>query len=119
MHVDHPVRVDDAGRTARTSREEHVRDLVHQVLFTAPGERVNRPDFGCGLGRLLWMPNADVLAVATQFLVHGALQRWLGDLIEVRDVRIDNTDSRLTIDVAYVLLETSTAHRERFVKEGP
>ncbi|MEA3189698.1 MAG: uncharacterized protein QOD77_280 [Thermoplasmata archaeon] len=119
MHVDHPLRVDPAGRTARTPLADHVRDLVHQVLFTNPGERVNRPDFGCGLARLLWMPNSDVLAAASQFLVHGALQRWLGDLLEVQDVRIDNTDNRLTIEVSYLILEEATRHRERFVQEGP
>jgi uncharacterized protein len=119
MHVDFPLRVDAAGRTARTPRAEHVRDLVAQVLFTEPGERVNRPTFGCGLRRLLWMPNSDVLAAASQFLVHGALQRWLGEVIEVRDVRIDNSENRLTIEVRYLLLEDGSAHRERFVEEGP
>jgi len=119
MQVDHPFHVDAAGRTARTPPADHVRDLIHQVLFTAAGERVNRPDFGCGVQRLLWMPNSDVLATATQFLVHGALQQWLGDVIEVRGVVIENQDDRLVIDVRYRLLDDGSLHEDRFVREGP
>ena len=63
---DFPFRIDGRGRTAETDRDDHVRDLIHQVLFTAPGERVNRPDFGCGIGQLTFMPNGDQLAAATQ-----------------------------------------------------
>ena len=83
MYVDHPYRFDARGRTAETTTSEHIRDLIEQVLFTAPGERVNRPDFGCGLQRLVFAPNSDELAAASQFLVQGALQQWLGDLIEL------------------------------------
>src|SRR5215217_3328196 len=84
--LDYPFHVDGAGRVAVTNSDDRVRDLIHQVLFTTPGERVNRPDFGCGLLQMTFMPNGDVLAGATQFLIHGALQRWLADIVEVDEV---------------------------------
>src|SRR3954453_14906994 len=80
MFFDYPFQIDGRGRTALTSDEEHIRDLIEQVLFTAPGERVNRPTFGSGLPQLLFMPTNDELVTATQFLVQGALQQWLGDI---------------------------------------
>jgi len=80
MNVDFPFHFDTRGRTAETGDSDHIRDLIAQVLFTSAGERVNRPDFGCGLQRLVFAPNSDELAAATQFLVQGSLQQWLGDL---------------------------------------
>ena len=73
MQIDHPFHLDNRGRTAETGRDDHIRDLIEQVLFTSPGERVNRPTFGCGLTQLLFAPNSPELAAATQFLVQG---RW-------------------------------------------
>ena len=72
-YLDYPYHFDGRGRTAATSNDAHMRDLIEQVLFTAPGERVNRPDFGSGLMQLVFAPNSDELAAATQFLVQGAL----------------------------------------------
>ena len=83
LYLDYPFHTDGRGRTAETDEDDHIRDLIHQVLFTNPGERVNRPDFGCGLKQLVFMPNSDVLATATQMLVQGALQRWLESVIQV------------------------------------
>ena len=94
MNVDFPFHFDSRGRTAETADDDHVRDLIEQVLFTAPGERVNRPDFGSGLLQLVFAPNSAELAAATQFLVQGALQQWLGDLIEVRAVQVDDRRRR-------------------------
>ena len=80
-----PYPIDTRGRTAQADDDDHIRDLIEKVLFTSPGERVNRPDFGSGLMQLVFAPNSDELAAATQFSVQGALQQWLGDLIEVQD----------------------------------
>ena len=66
-YLDFPFRIDKRGRTTVTGENDHIRDMIEQVLFTNPGERVNRPDFGCGLKRLLFMPNSQPLAAATQF----------------------------------------------------
>ena len=90
MHIGHPFRVDGGGRTAAESDQDHIRHLIEQVLFTAPGERVNRPDFGTGLMQLVFgAPNDEMLA-ATQFLIQGSLQQWLGDLIQVEAVEVQS-----------------------------
>lgn len=103
MNVDYPFHIDDRGRTAETPDEDHIRDLIEQVLFTSPGERVNRPAFGSGLMQLVFAPNSDALAVATQLSVQGALQQWLGDLIQVDEVKITSEDAKLLVEVQYVI----------------
>ena len=118
MNVDFPYSFGTNGRTAGTSDDDHIRDLIQQVLFTAPGERVNRPDFGSGLLRLVFAPNSDELAAATQFLVQGALQQWLGDLIEVNDVTVDNSDSSLFVEVNYTVRRTQQRDVARFNRGG-
>jgi phage baseplate assembly protein W len=101
MHLDYPYSIDARGRTSETTAEERVRDLVEQVLFTAPGERVNRPTFGSGVMRLVFEPGGDELATATQFLVQGALQQWLGDIVEVHSVDVSSEDSTLQVAVRF------------------
>ena len=59
---DYPFHLDGRGRSAEVAEDGHVRDMIHQVLFTAPGEHVNRPDFGCGLKQMVFQPNSDALA---------------------------------------------------------
>jgi uncharacterized protein len=99
--LDHPFAIDARGRSATTAEDDHVRDLIMQVLFTSPGERVNRPEFGCGLKSLVFMPNSSALAAATQALVKGALQKWLEREIHVEDVAIEARDERLEVHVTY------------------
>ena len=118
MNLDFPYRFDSRGRTADTRDEDHIRDLIEQVLFTAPGERVNRPDFGSGLQRLVFAPNSDELAAATQFLVQGSLQQWLGDLIEVNEVDVQNEDSTLRITVQYIIRRTQQQQTAQFTRGG-
>jgi phage baseplate assembly protein W len=112
---DFPFHVDGRGRTAETDRDDHVRDLIHQVLFTAPGERVNRPDFGCGIGQLTFMPNGDQLAAATQFLVLGALTRWLDTVIIVHQVDVVALDNRLTVTIVFSDRRTGEEHQAQFL----
>src|SRR6266478_6014580 len=87
--VGYPFSFDNRGRSSDTTADDHIPDLIEQVLFTSPGERVNRPTFGCGLNQHVFAPNSPELAAATQFLVQGALQQWLGDLILVDTVQVD------------------------------
>jgi phage baseplate assembly protein W len=101
MHIDFPFHMDTRGRTALTDQEDHIRDLIEQVLFTAQGERVNRPDFGCGLQQLVFAGNREELASATQMLVQGALQQWLAEVIRVEEVRVSGEDATLTITIRY------------------
>jgi hypothetical protein len=103
MQIDYPYHVDGRGRIASTSDDDHIRDLIEQVLFTTPGERVNRPTFGCGLLQLVFAPNSDALAAATQFTVQGALQQWLGELILVEAVEVISDDSTLNVTVRYTI----------------
>src|ERR1700730_9827744 len=100
-YLDFPYHLDGRGRSAETPLDDHVRDLIEQLLFTSPGERVNRPDFGCGLKQLVFMPNSDALAAATHQLIQAALHRWLEDVIAVERVDVQATDSTLTITVVY------------------
>jgi uncharacterized protein len=118
MNVDYPFRFDGKGRTADTDDNDHIRDLIEQVLFTAPGERVNRPEFGSGVQRLVFAPNGNELASATQFLVQGALQQWLGDLIEVNEVRVDAEDATLTVLVQYTVRRTQQTQTAEFTSGG-
>lgn len=98
---DFPFHIDGRGRAAETDRNDHLLDLIRQVLFTSPGERVNRPDFGCGISQLVFGPNSDQLAAATQFLVLGALTRWLEDVIVVHEVEVAAVESSLTVNISF------------------
>ena len=119
MQIDFPFHVDGRGRTAAADEEKHVRDLIEQVLFTAPGERVNRPTFGSGVLQLVFAPNSDALAAATQFAVQGALQQWLGDLILVQAVQVESEDATLRVTVEYVLRRSQQRQVARFTRGGP
>src|SRR5262245_24328218 len=103
MRPAYPYHFDARGQTAETTDGTHVRDLIEQVLFTAPGERVMRPDFGSGIGQLVFAPNSTELASATQMLVQGALQQWLGNVIAVRAVEVEASDAVLSVTVQYAL----------------
>ncbi|UCF91865.1 MAG: GPW/gp25 family protein [Desulfobacterales bacterium] len=114
-YFDYPFHLDGRGRSAATDDNDHVRDLIFQVLFTSPGERVNRPDFGCGLKQLIFIPNSDALATATQALVHGALQRWLERVIKVESVAVEAVDSQLKVTVVFTRRTTGERSTEAFI----
>ena len=118
MYIDHPYHFDGRGRTAQTNPDDHVRDLIEQVLFTTPGERVNRPTFGSGVLQLIFAPNNDALATATQVTVQGALQQWLGELILVEAVDVENDDATLRVTVRYVVRRTQERQVAQFVRGG-
>ena len=114
MNINFPFQFNERGRTAGVGPDKHIRDMIEQVLFTAPGERVNRPTFGCGLRQLVFQPNSRELATATQFLVQGALQQWLGDLIQVDEVRLESNDSSLLVTIVYTNRRTGESQQEQF-----
>jgi uncharacterized protein len=116
--LDHPYRFDGRGRTATTGEKDHVRDLIEQVLFTSPGERVMRPDFGAGLLALVFEPNSSTLAATTQFLVQSALQQHLSHLIAVNAVTVENIDAALHVAVDYVLLGDGSRQQASFALPG-
>jgi phage baseplate assembly protein W len=113
-HIDFPYQYDGRGRTSQTDYEDHIRDLIHQVLFTTPGERVMRPSFGSGLLQLVFAPNSVELGAATQMLVQSALQEWLGELILVHEVNVNTEDSSLRVTVSYTIRRTQQQHVEEF-----
>jgi len=115
-HVRYPYAIGGRGRTATSDDDTHIRDMIEQVLFTSPGERVNRPDFGCGLLQLVFAPNSADLAAATQFLVQGALQQWLGDAIGVEAVTVFAEDSNLRVTVQYVVRRTGERTTAEFAR---
>lgn len=117
MQIDYPFQIDTRGRTANTSDDDHIRDLIEQVLFTSPGERVNRPSFGSGLLQLVFAPNSEGLATATQLAVQGALQQWLGELIVVEAVTVQNEDAQLQVMVQYIVRRSQQRQVAQFSRE--
>jgi len=117
--ADFPFLLDVRGRTAETDPDDHVRDLLYQVLFTSPGERVNRPEFGCGLKQLVFMPSGDALATVTQQLVQGALHRWLETVISIERVEVSAVDSTLTVSVVYARLDIGERQQAVFEQALP
>jgi phage baseplate assembly protein W len=109
-----PLQFDARGRTADRDSDRHVRDLIEAVLFTAPGERVNRPEFGAGVERLVFETNSPEIAAATQFLIQGGLQQFLAGIVEVRNVAVTNDDNVLRVLIEYINLRNGTAAAATF-----
>jgi Bacteriophage baseplate protein W len=118
-HLDFALHVDGRGRLAVTDADDHVRDMIHQVLFTSPGERVNRPDFGSGVLQLVFMPSSEPLTIATEFMVRAALQRWLSDVITVERVAVTAVESELRVVVVYRRVLASVTQEATFVHPVP
>jgi hypothetical protein len=114
MHIDFPFGIDETGRTRESSGAEYVRDLMEQILFTAPGERVMRPDFGSGARHLVFEPNDKQLAATTEYSIRGALQQYLGDLIVVDAIQVEGADGTVTVAIKYTLDGEDTPRTERF-----
>ena len=117
MNIDFPLHFDARGTTATTDYPGHVRNMIEQLLFTTPGERINRPDFGCGLLQLVFAPNSLELAATVQFTTQAALAQWLGDLIEVRALEVEAKESTLRVALDYALRATGEAQQASFTME--
>jgi phage baseplate assembly protein W len=111
MNIDFPFHVDHRKRSALTTDEDHIRDLIEQFVLTGPGERVNRPTFGAGLQQLVFAGNSAELAATVQFMIHGGLQQYLGDLVDVEAVEVEAIDSSLQVRVAYAIRRTGARAR--------
>ncbi|MFZ1220571.1 MAG: GPW/gp25 family protein [Chthoniobacterales bacterium] len=118
MNIDFPFHFDGRGRTAATGEADHIRDMIEQVLLTNQGERVNRPEFGSGLLQLIFAPNSPELAAAVQFTAQGALQRWLGDVIEIGELDVQAVDSTLQLDLKYIIRRTKEQQTATFTRAG-
>lgn len=106
--IDYPFQYDGRGRTSQSSEDEYIRELIEQVLLTAPGERVMRPTFGSGVRQLLFGAASPEVATATQYLVQSSLQQWLADLITVEAVDVQARDGGLLINVRYIVRANQT-----------
>ncbi|HYW08819.1 MAG TPA: GPW/gp25 family protein [Longimicrobium sp.] len=119
MNIDYPLHLAPGGRTALAGDDDHVRDMIEQLLLTSPGERVNRPDFGSGLMAMVFAPGGNEVAAALEFTVRAALQRWLGDIAEVHRLDVDARDSALYVTVDYVVRRTREVRTATFTRETP
>jgi phage baseplate assembly protein W len=101
----YPLAIDQGlGRLAvEENYAAHVEQMIRQVLFTNPGERVNWPDFGCGIRRMVFAPNSTASASLAQVTVYQALDKWLGTLIEVSRVEVEARQEVLEVKIAYLL----------------
>jgi phage baseplate assembly protein W len=113
-----PLQVAAHGRVAGAHYDDHVAQMIEQVLFTSPGERVNRPDFGCGVLQMVFGPDAEAQAAAAQFLVLASLQRWLGEVILVQSVTVQARGSTLAIVIQYVVRATGQTSTRSFAMAG-
>lgn len=118
MNIDFPFHFDSHGRTASTDDNDHIRDMIEQLLFTNPGERVNRPDFGSGLLQMVFAPNSTEMAAALQFTTQAALQRYLGDLIDLQQLDVTANEATLSVTVKYTVRQTQEQRTETFVRQA-
>jgi hypothetical protein len=104
--IRHPLAIDRGlGRVAdEDDYPRHVEQLIRQVLLTNPGERINRPDFGCGLRRMVFAPNSEQAASLLKATILQSLTKWLGGLISVEDVAVTATNEVLAVALRYLLL---------------
>ena len=117
-NIDYPFRFDGHGRTALVDFPGHVRDMIEEFLFTNPGERVNRPDFGSGLMQMVFAPNSPELAATLQFTIQAGLQRWLGDLIEIQNLQVTSQDADLMVNLQYILRSSGEVQNETFTRRN-
>jgi phage baseplate assembly protein W len=116
MNIDFPFHFDGHGRTAATDDDDHIRDMIEEFLFTNPGERVNRPDFGSGLLQMVFAPNSPEIASALQLTIQAGLQRWLGDVILVQKVEVTSEEATLRVTISYVVRRTQQQRTAQFTQ---
>jgi phage baseplate assembly protein W len=118
MNLRFPLQFDHRGRTAECADDRYARDLIEAVLFTAPGERVMRPDLGSGVAQLLFEPNSPELAGTVEMLVQSALTQWLSDVLTVSAVRVESHEAVLQVQIAYALRSDSRQQVRTFTFGG-
>jgi phage baseplate assembly protein W len=116
MNIDFPFHFDGHGRTATTDDDDHIRDMIEEFLFTNPGERVNRPDFGSGLLQMVFAPNSPELATALQATIQAGLQRWLSDVIDVQKLDVTTEEATLRVTISYVVRRTQQQQTAQFAR---
>jgi phage baseplate assembly protein W len=115
MNLAFPYGFDGTGHTAQAGPLAHIGDMIEQILFTQPGERVNRPTFGSGTAQLVFAPTSDVLAAAQQQAIQAGLQQWLSDLIRVQSVAVTTADATLQVTVTYQVIASQQLQTQLFI----
>jgi phage baseplate assembly protein W len=119
MNIDFPFHLSERGRTATTGDANHIRDMIEALLFTSPGERVNRPEFGSGLLQMIFASNStELVAAPLQYTTQAALQQWLGDVIEVRELAVECDEAMLRVTLSYAIQRTGEERTDIFVRRG-
>lgn len=116
MNIAYPLGITNEGLIATAGTQQHIEQLIEQVLFTIPGERVNLPDFGTAISQLVFSPGQTEVVAATQFLIQGALQQWLGNLIQVQAVQVAVEDAVLNVTIHYIYKQTNQLQVARFTR---
>lgn len=103
--IKYPVAVDSGLKAwaEETDYNQHIIQLIKQVLLTSPGERINRPTFGCEIRRMLFSPNSEVAASLAQVSIFQSLEKWLGTVISVDNVKVKPIEERIEIRVVFVV----------------
>jgi phage baseplate assembly protein W len=114
--IDFPYHFDHKGRTASAGHDDHIRDMIEQFIFTNPGERVNRPDFGSGILQMVFAPNSSELATALKFTINAGLLRYLGDLIEIQALDVQSIDAEISVSIQYSIRSTGEKRIETFTR---
>jgi len=112
--ITYPYQWDGTGRTAVALTNDHIEQMIEQILFTSPGERVNRPTFGCGLLQMPFDPNDAQLQQTMEFLIRGSLSQWLGTLIDTQSIAVSRNDNVFSVNVTYVVRLTKRAQSATF-----
>ena len=117
LYYNFPFKIDDNGRSSVTNEEQHIKNLIEQVLFTSPGERVNRPNFGSGVNQIIFEPNSDILAITIDTLIQSSLNLCLDHLIIVESVKVENKDSILEVTIKYTIRKNQQTKVTTFRRE--
>lgn len=103
MQIAFPYRFDADGLTGLTDERSHMRHMLELLLFTMPGERVNRPDFGCGIRHMVFAPQNSEVVSTLHALIESEIHRWLGDVLTLRKLEVTSEDATLLVLLEYQL----------------
>jgi len=118
MNIDFPFHFTADGRTASTGDADHVRDMIELLLFTQPGERVMRPDFGTGVLQFVHAGNRPEVASALQLTIQAALTQFLGDVVDIDKQRVESIDAELRVTIAYAIRTTGEQRVDTFSRSA-
>jgi phage baseplate assembly protein W len=115
-YFNYPFKISGTGTISTADEDKHLKDLIEQVLFTDPGERVNLPEFGCGLKTFIFSPNDKILETTLQISITASLQKWLNHLIIVSDVVVEVAEEKLFVTIKYKKIRTGEENTLEFIK---